>query len=704
MSKLTLFVVVVVSLLIFVSRGVAIGATILPYPGRPCATDRGTNLDTPIDSGGGWEVYPAGMSHVEALAAVDGNRIHTGTTFTGTRNEILWFNQIERTGPFRRIEIWVVGYQGDRPDMGGCSATVNLRGAQTSSSGFGLPPGLKYFMGSSSGIRCVTYFAPSENPWTQSEINNLVLTLIGVDNIDYQEINLEKVWVRVYETDTPYWRGECKWKRYSADNAAPLDVTLSRLEEYDQRYLPNHNPFLCAQTDGNYLYVSAGGTGQQNPPVSSTFNLGRYLTGSDVTVSVYALRGRSMPDIYMIAKVTPFDQTNPVTVYQGYLGFPGSPPGGPPTPSYATRSRTLYDLPGGDLTVTLQSYDSSINNSNFRTMIDKLWATASFSAEISVYPVGNSNISGSNYSGTDIWLDTRISGATPGALLVPSIFLGDTEMASTYLHVNVSPEFPSMQPELQIDSSGWWEGIINLDTDHRIMDSSPQAQGDLWVKFTMGGQDVGNSNLIQGVTLYNKAYVLDDPNLLYGSEMADHVESMCSDMKHSRRGSETDDWGMISDLIPTYTVFYIYGHGGYDEKEHETYFKDCGGVEDVGSGLVGMAIDALKPRWNYPEYNFVHIDACNVANYDDMARAFDILREDGSIRANRAYLGWQGYSVDYWSNANWTRDVWTQLRDHACVGDAVDYANDQHHAEVGTGRIYGDEATTLFGVYGHPDY
>jgi hypothetical protein len=307
------------------------------------------------------------------------------------------------------------------------------------------------------------------------------------------------------------------------------------------------------------------------------------------------------------------------------------------------------------------------------------------------------NIAGSNISGTNLWVRAYVTKAKKfNSDYSTYMVLDGSTLASGSQHVKVDTVSPAGQPKIRTNATGYWmsdanKGWVKFDTTHALNDGS---NGELRIQMYWTDGTTSNtiySTLIGNYALYNKAYVLYDPALSYGYDCASAATTACIDMRHSTRLSNTDDWQAISDRIPTYTVFYFYGHGGYDSNTQETYFKDCPDTADIGSNLVSTEV-GLKSS-SQPQYNFVFIDACESATHSDLADAFGVTTAD-----DRAFLGWDGETHDWFANKNWTLDIWSRLYAGDTIAEAFTYAND-HNYEWGTAKYDGDDDTTLHEVY-----
>jgi hypothetical protein len=315
------------------------------------------------------------------------------------------------------------------------------------------------------------------------------------------------------------------------------------------------------------------------------------------------------------------------------------------------------------------------------------------------------NVAGNKISGTNVCVRMYVKKSWPNIDHRVTARFGTTPMASTDNHIKVNTVSSAGQPYLRTDSSGNWhdssnKGWVKFDTTSLLDDGTT---GSLNIKLTPAGHSAFCSNGSSDLVIYNKAYVINDPAILNGTETANYVASKCSLMKHSVRRSTSDARDTILGEIYKYTVFYAWNHGGYDPSSPSdpgTYIIGCSGDAQndiVSQSLVSSFVSAYKGSI-FPSFNLVHLDCCYSGAHNDMAKAFGILNNDGGSRADQAYIGWISYAWSFPENRNWTKSVWDQLSAGATVGDAVDFANANHY-EPGTCRIYGDRNTTLHSVY-----
>lgn len=326
------------------------------------------------------------------------------------------------------------------------------------------------------------------------------------------------------------------------------------------------------------------------------------------------------------------------------------------------------------------------------------------------------NVAGTYISGTGISVNMYVVNMYYTMDHTISVILGASDLAAGSSHVKVSPVSPAGQPMIRTDASGNWQssgspGWVYFDSTHMRADAS---SGDLKVRLVPSSGTTYFTNAISGITLYNKAYVLGAGTCTtYGDTTADAVSSQCASMNHSvypaSGANSSDHRDTILSNLPTYTVFYIYTHGAYDESPYSgmTSFRDCDSAigddpatECLSSGDIATAIAGKS---GVPEYNIVHIDACDSAgdgtdSHNDMAIAFGILNADGSSKTDRAYIGFNGACSDNQAHANWSGAIWQRLQAGDRISAAVTYANNNYNPG-GTAAIYGDANTTLHKVY-----
>ncbi|MES4792337.1 MAG: hypothetical protein C4321_04540 [Chloroflexota bacterium] len=100
-------------------------------------------------------------------------------------------------------------------------------------------------------------------------------------------------------------------------------------------------------------------------------------------------------------------------------------------------------------------------------------------------------------------------------------------------------------------------------------DSTHFASGTSVTVQAQGTDSSGSQSAQFSVTTYNKAYVLGNSTLSYGSTADGYIAARTGEMNHATTSSTADRKTTILSGLPTYTVFYIYTHGAIG------LFGDC---------------------------------------------------------------------------------------------------------------------------------
>lgn len=310
-----------------------------------------------------------------------------------------------------------------------------------------------------------------------------------------------------------------------------------------------------------------------------------------------------------------------------------------------------------------------------------------------------------NVSGTNVWVRMYVKDSWADNVHLCYPYLGDSILAG-YFGVKVNPGF-ELDMQLKTGSSGQWQsqadkGYVKFDTTDLLgtgTEGSLRVRLSPWDKTPFFSKWEG---MEKPVRLYNKAYVLSNTSILWGSTAANYVHAKCEAVNNSasplEAENETHDKEAILASLPTYTVFYMCTHGN---NEGQPYFFDCldwfpGPTEVVNASDVDVAVDTKTVQ---PHYNLVHLDACYSSSEKHMAQAFEILDASFQARPDQAFIGWVGVSVSWPGTLNWTKEVWDLLGQGFTMKYAVDQAS-LEHGEIGLVRVYGDYNTTLHKVYG----
>lgn len=307
-----------------------------------------------------------------------------------------------------------------------------------------------------------------------------------------------------------------------------------------------------------------------------------------------------------------------------------------------------------------------------------------------------------NISGTNAWVRMYVKNSWPVNSHACKAYLAGSMLAD-YDNIKVNPCFSGQDMLLSTDAAGSWQsagdkGYVKFDSSAELVTGT---EGNLKIKLFPYDETPFLSKwegTEKPVRLYNKAYVLSNRDILWGSTSANYVHERCEAMNHSaspvESENETHNYATIISNIQTYTVFYIVSHGNH---EYQTYFMDC--LDDNINVVHASDVQVMaEQKTAQPYYNLVHLDTCYSSDEQDMAKAFGILDPSGGARPDRAFIGWVGVSYSFPGNVNWTKEVWSLLSEGTTVKYAVDQATFDHR-EIGTARVYGDYNTTLHSVY-----
>jgi len=460
-----------------------------------------------------------------------------------------------------------------------------------------------------------------------------------------------------------------------------------------------------------YTPISSG----YNPPLSIPGGSGPYVAGSPVRFTMYTIVDSDRRK-YLGVSYYDNDTFNNSNAFTWTVKDSSGNPQGTWQNGKNTSNAPFPDVywlppstPMSNLTVYVSVNDDPkpLGGGETGTRDDpvKIWSNGPINTGAAIIWNLTGNVAGNYISGTDIGFNMYIAAMQKSTNMAVGVALGGSDLATGSSHVYVSPVGNGGQPNITTDSNGNWQSVNNpgkvtFDSTHLLADGS---SGDLRAKLNPG--TAFYSTAISGVTLYNKAYVLaNTTDIGNSSTAASSVQSSCSSMNHSVNYSTSDANATILGNLPTYTVFYINTHGGYNvfaQYPNQTVFEECCSnisadyTHYMGSSDVATAVSGKS---GVPYYNFVQIDACNSAAYNDMAIAFGILNGDGSTKTDQAYLGWNGVAQDTSDHASWTGLVWSGLQSGNTLSQAVTAANNAYSG-FGTPSMLGDTGMTLHKVY-----
>ncbi len=331
-------------------------------------------------------------------------------------------------------------------------------------------------------------------------------------------------------------------------------------------------------------------------------------------------------------------------------------------------------------------------------------------------PLYNSSIIGGCFASLYLILDDALSNATYDC----QIMLGDQLLAdnssNVYLLASGSSQFTT-------DSNGDYTDTLYFDTTQNLQN---QTYGDLYLQLVNAEGNI-ESNQINGVSLYNQAYITCDcikfspfagneanyatlalspnyPNYYLYNNPQDYYTVYPLNGAEQGQQSKLQTLSNLPNIgLPSVTVFYTCADGNWDG--YHTLFDsptEDGWVSQVD---IQNCISTKNPQ-TQPSFQFVFIDCCESAGapdqlgytalHNDMAISFGILNQNGSTNFSQAYLGWTQKISACSNSQTWDWAFWQAIKKGDSINGAITYANTVAPTGNYPSQVFGDPYTKLF--------